>query len=81
MKSCTGADIGAAREPVEIATPLTHFLRATVTRADDGDIALASPIAKLRVLTAMARANALIFVPPDRHRIPPIDAGCTTAVG
>lgn len=53
-------------EPVENATRLTHFLRATVTRGDDGAyIAHLSGSQSSAVLTAMARANALLVVPAD----------------
>lgn len=53
-------------EPVEIATTLTHFLRASVTRADDGAyIAHLAGSQSSAVLTAMARANALLVVPAD----------------
>lgn len=58
-------------EPVEIATPLTHFLRATVTRVDDGGYsARLAGSQSSAVLTAMARANALIVVPPDHASNP-----------
>lgn len=58
-------------EPVEIATPLTHFLRATVTRADDGGYsARLAGSQSSAVLTAMARANALIVVPADHASNP-----------
>ena len=53
-------------EAVAIATPLTHFLRASVTRADDGAyIAHLAGSQSSAVLTAMARANALLVVPAD----------------
>lgn len=53
-------------EDVSIAAPLTHFMRAIVDW--DGD----EPVARLTgpqgsgLLTSMARANALVIVPPDR---------------
>ena len=53
-------------EQVEIAVPLTHFLRASVTRADDGQfVARLAGSQSSAVLTAMARANALLVVPAD----------------
>lgn len=58
-------------EPVETAAPLTHFLRAIVTRDIDG-----SYVARLvgsqssAVLTAMARANALLIVPSNSRSHP-----------
>ena len=54
-------------EPVDIATPLTHFLRATVARNDDGGyVARLAGSQSSAALTAMARANALLVIPPDR---------------
>jgi molybdopterin molybdotransferase len=53
-------------EQVEIAVPLIHFLRASVTRADDGQfVARLAGSQSSAVLTAMARANALLVVPAD----------------
>ena len=54
-------------EPVRIAAPLTHFLRAVVRIGDDG-------VARARltgrqgsaILTSMSLANALLVVPEDR---------------
>jgi molybdopterin molybdotransferase len=58
-------------EPVEIAAPFTHFLRATVTRGDDGEyVARLAGSQSSAVLTAMARANALLVVPADRQSNP-----------
>ena len=58
-------------EPVEIATRLTHFLRAIVTRADDGGYsARLAGSQSSAVLTAMAHANALLVVPPDHGSNP-----------
>lgn len=58
-------------EPVEIAASLTHFLRVVVSRTGDGSYAarLAGSQSSA-VLTAMARANALLVVPPDRASNP-----------
>jgi molybdopterin molybdotransferase len=58
-------------EPVEIAAPLTHFLRAAVTRSDNGEyVARLAGSQSSAVLTAMARANALLVVPADRQSNP-----------
>jgi len=58
-------------EPVEIAAPLTHFLRASVTRTDDGGyLARLTGSQSSAVLTSMARANALLVVPPERASNP-----------
>ena len=56
-------------EPVSIAAPLTHFLRAIVTVRDDGAYAarLTGPQSS-GILTSMSRANALLIVPEDRPR-------------
>lgn len=62
-------------ESVEIAAPLTHFLRASVTRRDDGAFeARLAGSQSSAVLTAMARANALLVVPADSRSNP---AGAT----
>jgi molybdopterin molybdotransferase len=59
-------------EPVEIAATLTHFLRASVTRGADGEyVAHLAGSQSSAVLTAMARANALLVVPADRPSNPP----------
>lgn len=61
-------------EAVTVTGPLTHFLRA-IARVEDGDL-----VAKLTgpqgsgLLSSMARANALLVVPPERSHI---DAGET----
>jgi molybdopterin molybdotransferase len=58
-------------EPVETAAPLTHFLRAAVTRGDNGEyVARLAGSQSSAVLTAMARANALLVVPADRQSNP-----------
>jgi molybdopterin molybdotransferase len=55
-------------EPIEIAAPLTHFLRATVTRDNSGGyVARLAGSQSSAVLTSMARANALLVVPADRR--------------
>jgi molybdopterin molybdotransferase len=63
-------------EPVTLAAPLMHFLRAIVSDGGDGSL----PSARLTgpqgsgLLTSMERANALLVVPEDRTRV---DAGET----
>jgi molybdopterin molybdotransferase len=53
-------------EAVNIAAPLTHFLRATVERDANGEfIAHLAGSQSSAVLTAMARANALLVVPAN----------------
>ena len=59
-------------ETVTIAAPLTHFLRAVVTREQDGYTARLTGPQGSGLLSSMARANALLVVPPERSRI---DAG------
>jgi molybdopterin molybdotransferase len=59
-------------EPVTLAAPLMHFLRAVVTPAmDDGAPATARLTGPQGsgLLTSMARANALVVVPEDRTRV------------
>ena len=53
-------------ETTHLAAPLTHFLRATLERVDG-----ALPVARLTgsqssgMLTSMARADALVIIPPE----------------
>lgn len=58
-------------EPVDTAAPLTHFLRVIVARGDDGvlDARLAGSQSSA-VLSAMARANALLIVPAHSRSNP-----------
>ena len=54
-------------ERIEIAAPLTHFLRAVVRRGSDGRFtARLAGSQSSAVLTAMARANALIVIPAEQ---------------
>lgn len=56
-------------EAVTIGAPLVHFLRAQVAITDAGLVAsLAGPQGS-GLLSSMARANALLVVPPERPRI------------
>ena len=58
-----------AREEITIAAPLTHFLRGIVTfDADSAWARLTGPQGS-GLLTSMARANALLIVPPERQVI------------
>jgi molybdopterin molybdotransferase len=51
-------------EEVKIAAKLTHFLRASVTRKDDGTLlARLTGLQSSGALTSMAKANALLIVP------------------
>ncbi|HVD61579.1 MAG TPA: gephyrin-like molybdotransferase Glp [Gemmatimonadaceae bacterium] len=58
-------------ESIETAAALTHFLRAIITRTDDGSYAarLAGSQSSA-VLSAMARANALLIVPAQARSNP-----------
>ncbi len=51
-------------EDVKIAAKLTHFLRASVTRKEDGTLtARLAGLQSSGALTSMAKANALLIVP------------------
>jgi molybdopterin molybdotransferase len=58
-------------EPITLAAPLMHFMRAVVTSDANGAV----PTARLTgpqgsgLLTSMERANALVVVPEDRLRV------------
>ena len=57
-------------EPVTIAAPLTHFLRVTLARGDDGQLrAKLTGAQGSGILSSMARADALLVVAPERQRI------------
>jgi len=56
-------------EPVSLGAPLTHFLRAVVTPTPDGYAARLTGPQGSGLLTSMARANALLVVPPSRSRL------------
>ena len=58
-------------EDVKIAAKLTHFLRAVVTRNQDGELAARlTGIQSSGVLTSMAKANALLIVPETSPTVP-----------
>jgi molybdopterin molybdotransferase len=54
-------------EDITLAAPLTHFFRAIVEWATDGLVARLTGPQGSGLLTSMARANALLVVPPERH--------------
>ena len=56
-------------EAVSIAAPLTHFLRAEVRASDDGFVAKLTGPQGSGLLSSMARANALLIIPPERTRV------------
>lgn len=60
-----------AHDEVSIQAPLTHFMRAIVEWANDGPWARLTGPQGSGLLTSMARANALLIVPPDRPIIRP----------
>ncbi len=56
-------------EEIETGAPLTHFLRGIVERVKDGYSAKLSGSQSSGVMTALARANALLVIPEDVRRI------------
>jgi molybdopterin molybdotransferase len=57
-------------QPITLAAPLMHFLRATVNRTSSGTyVASLAGSQSSAVLTAMARADALLILPGDRLEI------------
>lgn len=57
-------------QAITLAAPLMHFLRATVNRTSSGTyVATLAGSQSSAVLTAMARANALLILPGDRLEI------------
>ncbi len=57
-------------EEIRTTAPLTHFLRGILTPEKDGFSAQLSGSQSSGVMTAMARANALLIVPEDVQHIP-----------
>ena len=58
-------------EEVKIAAKLTHFLRAIVSRGEDGSLSARLTGAQSSgALTSMARANALLIVPATEQKVP-----------
>ena len=71
-------------EKITLAASLMHFLRVVVTPSNDGKrVAALAGSQSSAVLTALARANALLILPGDRleysagevHRALPLDGG------
>ena len=62
-------------EDIKIAAKLTHFLRAIVTRGEDGTLtARLTGLQSSAALTSMAKANALLIVP---DKSPQVSKGST----
>jgi molybdopterin molybdotransferase len=58
-------------EEVKIGAKLTHFLRACVTRQEDGTLsARLTGHQSSGALTSMAKANALLIVPETKPKVP-----------
>jgi molybdopterin molybdotransferase len=55
------------REDIAIAAPLTHFMRAIIEWERDGPWARLTGPQGSGLLTSMARADALVIIPPDRE--------------
>lgn len=53
-------------EPLRLAASLMHFLRVVITSSDSTAVAHMAGSQSSAVLTAMARANALLIVPGDK---------------
>ena len=53
-------------EPVKLAASLMHFLRVVITPSEPNYVARMAGSQSSAVMTAMARANALLIVPGDR---------------
>ena len=53
-------------EPIKLAASLMHFLRVVITTEGSSTVAHMAGSQSSAVLTAMARANALLIVPGDR---------------
>lgn len=56
-------------ESIAISAPLTHYLRAEVHTREDGYVARLTGPQGSGLLSSMARANALLVIPPERARI------------
>lgn len=76
-----------AGSPIKLAAPLMHFLRVVISRnSDNAYVATLAGSQSSSVMTAMARANALLILPGDRleiaegeiHRALPIGSGLFT---
>ena len=60
-------------EPIHISAPLTHFLRGTLEHGDALPLVRLTGSQSSGMLTSMARADALLIVPPE-----PTDVGAGT---
>jgi molybdopterin molybdotransferase len=58
-------------DTIVLAAPLTHFMRAIVHWEDDRAVARLTGPQGSGLLTSMARANALLVIPPERQQIEP----------
>ena len=58
-------------DEVSISAPLTHFLRAVVAGEPGGYVARLTGAQGSGLMSSMARANALLIVPPERQHIAP----------
>jgi molybdopterin molybdotransferase len=56
-------------DDISLAAPLTHFFRAVVEWGEGGATASLTGPQGSGLLTSMARANALLVVPPDRQTV------------
>ena len=56
-------------EAVTITAPLTHFLRAVVTPSEGGALARLTGPQGSGLLSSMAKANALLVIPPEKTRL------------
>jgi molybdopterin molybdotransferase len=59
------------RDEIVLAAPLTHFMRVTIEWADDGPWARLTGPQGSGLLTSMARADALLVIPPEQQRVQP----------
>ena len=57
------------RDDISIAAPLTHFMRAIVEWHGGAPVAHLTGPQGSGLLTSMARANALLVVPPERQLV------------
>jgi molybdopterin molybdotransferase len=68
--------------PMTIAAPLMHFIRAVINREASGNyVAEPAGSQSSSVLTAMARANALLILPGDRLQLDAGDAFRALPIG
>jgi molybdopterin molybdotransferase len=58
-------------DEIVLAAPLTHFMRVTIEWSDDGPWARLTGPQGSGLLTSMARADALLIIPPEHQRVQP----------